>query len=134
MTVARQTLIPPTTPVDGEMPVGRLQPTETSIPNGAAVAAILAAAIGCAVLGLIIPISEALPAFKNALNWYNPVGPLMGKTLVSVIAYFVAWFVLHRAWKDRDVEFGTIWKISLVLLVIGFIGSFPLFYEMFTAS
>src|SRR6266536_4889384 len=132
--MASKTLPPATLSSDGEAPVSQSRPIETSIPNGAAVAAILAAAIGSAVLGLIIPISEALPAFKNALNWYNPVGPLMGKTLVAVIAYFVAWFLLHRAWKDRDVEFSTIWKIALVLLAIGFIGSFPLFYELFTAS
>jgi hypothetical protein len=131
--MAMETLTSTTTPTNGEVPVSQAQPTETSIPNGDAVAAILAAAIGCAVLGLIIPISEALPAFKNALNWYNPVGPLMGKTLVSVIAYFVAWFFLHRAWKDRDVAFSKIWRISLVLMAIGFIGSFPLFYELFTA-
>src|SRR5215217_5465040 len=129
--MASNTLLPP--PVvsyDGDFPVGQTRPVETTIPNGAAVAA----AIGSAALGLIIPISEALPAFKNALNWYSPVGPLMGKTLVSVIVYFVAWFILHRAWNDRDVAFSKIWKISLILLAIGFIGSFPLFYEMFTAS
>jgi hypothetical protein len=130
--MARATVTPTTRPGDGEVPAREAQPAETVMPNGAAVAAILAAAIGCAVLGLIIPISEFFPDFKNVLNWYNPVGPLMGKTAVSVIAYFVAWFVLHRAWKDREVEFGTIWKISLVLLAIGFIGSFPLFYEIFT--
>jgi len=103
------------------------------MPNGAAIAAILAAAIGCAVLGLIIPLAEAIIPLKNALNWWNPGGPLVGKTSVSVIAYFVSWFVLHRMWKDRDIEFATIWKVSLVLLAIGFIGTFPLFFELFTA-
>src|SRR5215207_4452803 len=112
--MARETVIPTTRPADGDVPPADAQPMETATPNGAAVAAILAAAIGCAVLGLIIPFSEFLPALKNALNWYNPVGPLMGKTSVSVIAYFIAWLVLHRAWKDREVEFARIWKISLI--------------------
>ena len=132
--MAQTTVTPTVTTGNGEVPLDQRLPIETSIPNGAAVAAILAAAIGSAVLGLIIPISEFLPAFKNALNWYGPVGPLMGKTSVSVIAYVITWIVLHRAWKDRDVEFAGIWKISLILLAIGFIGSFPLFYELFTRA
>ena len=130
--MARETLAPVTSPSDGIAPLAQALSSDTSMPNGAAVAAILAAAIGCAVVGLIIPIAEAFPAIKNLLNWWNPGGPLVGKTSVAVIAYFVSWFVLHRMWKDRDVEFSGIWKVSLVLLAIGFIGTFPLFFELFT--
>ena len=130
--MARATVTPGARTGDGEVAVDDAQPNEIAIPNGAAVAAILAAAIGSAVLGLIIPLSEFLPAFKSALNWYNPVGPLMGKTTVAVIAYFIAWFVLDRTWKGREVQFATIWKVSLILFAIGFIGSFPPFYELFT--
>jgi hypothetical protein len=131
--MARETLARPSAPSPGEMPLAEAGPIDAPMPNGAAVAAILAAAIGCAVLGLIIPISEALPAFKAMLNWWNPAGPLTGKTTVPVIIYFVSWFVLHRMWKDREIAFDTIWKVSLVLLAIGFIGTFPLFFELFTA-
>lgn len=131
--MARETLTPPPAPAPGALPLGEDGTIETPMPNGAAVAAILAAAIGCAVLGLIIPISEALPALKNALNWWDPAGPLVGKTSVAVIAYFVSWFILHRMWKDREIVFDTIWKVSLILLAIGFIGTFPLVYELFTA-
>ena len=131
--MARTTPTRSTNESPGDLPLDEAAPLAAPIPNGAAVAAILAAAIGCAVLGLIVPISEALPAFKNVLNWWDPAGPLVGKTSVSVIAYFASWFVLHRMWKDRDMAFDTIWKVSLVLLAIGFIGTFPLFYELFTA-
>lgn len=131
--MARETLSQESASTPGGMPLGEAGPVETPMLNGAAMAAILAAAIGCAVLGLIIPLSEAIVPLKNALNWWNPGGPLVGKTSVSVIAYFVSWFVLHRMWKDRDIEFGGIWKISLILLAIGFIGTFPPVFEMFTA-
>jgi hypothetical protein len=103
------------------------------VPLGPAAAAILAASIGCLVLGLIIPISEAIPALKNGLNWWNPAGPLVGKTTVSVIVWLVAWGVLHAKWKDREVDFGRVWKLSLIFIAIGFIGTFPLVFEAFTA-
>ena len=131
--MARQTLDHPSAPSPDQLPLAETGPIESPLPNGAAVAAILAAAIGCAVLGLIIPLAEAIVPLKNALNWWNPAGPLVGKTTVPVIVYFVSWFFMHRAWKDRDVAFDTIWKVSLVLLAIGFIGTFPLFFELFTA-
>lgn len=131
--MARQTLDRSSAPLPGEMPLNEAGPIESPMPNGAAVAAILAAAIGCAVLGLIIPLAEAIVPLKNSLNWWNPGGPLVGKTSVSVIAYFASWFVLHRMWNDREIAFDTIWKVSLVLLAIGFIGTFPLFFELFTA-
>jgi hypothetical protein len=84
-------------------------------PNGPAAAAILAACIGSAWLGLIIPLSEAIAPLKNALNWYNPVGPLSGKTTTTVLAYLIAWAALHAMWKGREVDFGRVWRWSLIL-------------------
>ncbi|MBI3971951.1 MAG: hypothetical protein HY332_11730 [Chloroflexi bacterium] len=105
----------------------------TPLPNGAAAAALLAAGIGCAVFGLIIPLSEAVPALKTALNWWNPAGPLVGKTAVPVIVWLISWGALHSMWQARDVAFGPMWRITLVLVAIGFIGSFPPVFEAFTA-
>jgi hypothetical protein len=99
---------------------------------GPAAAAILAAGTGCLVLGLIVPISEAIPALRNALNWWNPAGPLVGKTTVPVIIWLVSWSVLNAKWKNREVDFGRIWKLSLVFIAMGFIGTFPPVFEAFT--
>jgi hypothetical protein len=99
---------------------------------GPAAAAILAAGIGCLVLGLIVPLSEAIPALRNALNWWNPAGPLIGKTTVSVIIWLVAWGVLHMRWQAREVDFGMVWKLSLLFIAVGFIGTFPPVFEAFT--
>lgn len=121
---------------DRVAPAGRVAPDERTAeapPTGPAAAAILAACIGAAWLGLIIPISEAVVPLKNALNWYNPVGPLSGKTGTMVIAWAIAWAVLHAQWKHREVDFGKVWRWSLILLGIGLIGSFPPVFEAFTA-
>jgi hypothetical protein len=100
---------------------------------GPAAAAILAAGTGCLVLGLIGPISEAIPALRNALNWWNPAEPLVGKTTVAVVVWLVSWALLHMMWKDREVDFGRIWKLSAIFIAIGFIGTFPPVFEAFTA-
>ena len=62
--------------------------------NGSIVAAMLAAGIGCLVLGLATSLAQGSKAIGNMLNFYNPVGPLGGKTIVAVVVWLVAWGVL----------------------------------------
>jgi lysylphosphatidylglycerol synthetase-like protein (DUF2156 family) len=104
-----------------------------SRPNGVAAAAILAAAIGVFVLGLMIVTTEAVPAWKTAVTFSAPVGPLSGKTDFMVGAYVISLAALTAVWRGKTVNFGRIWTVSLVLMALGFLGSFPLFYEIFTA-
>ena len=63
-------------------------------PSGPAAAAILAAAVGVFVIGLATNLAEVSADLKNALNWWNPAGPLTGKTGVGVIVWLIAWAVL----------------------------------------
>lgn len=106
--------------------------TETLIKNGKAAAALLAGGIGALTMGLITTLSAALPDFaKAALSWYVPAGPLSGKTTVSVIVWLVVWAVLGNQWKDKDVDFDKIAMIALVLLLLGILGTFPPFFDLF---
>src|SRR4030067_3363186 len=73
------------------------QPQELDIqerPNGPAVAAIISAAIGVFVLGLLTTLSEANTGIHDFLDIKNRVGPLSGKTTFSVVVYLVAWVAL----------------------------------------
>jgi tetrahydromethanopterin S-methyltransferase subunit B len=130
--MATITTKPIPTPAPGTYPPaeGLELPTR---PNGVAAAAILAAAIGSFVLGLMIVTTEAIPAWKNMVNFVNPVGPLSGKTDFMLGAYIVALVALTAAWRNKSVDFARVWTISLGLLALGLLGSFPLFYEIFTA-
>jgi lysylphosphatidylglycerol synthetase-like protein (DUF2156 family) len=103
-------------------------------PNGVAAAAVLAAGVASFVLGLMIVLTEAIPAFKNAVNFQPPVGPLSGKTDIMVAAYVVSLIGLVIAWRDKSVNFGKVYTATLLLLALGLLGSFPLFYELFTAK
>lgn len=99
-------------------------------PNGAGAAALLAAAIGVFVIGLMTTLAAASPAFSSALNWFHPVGPLSGKTGVGVIAWLVAWGILHSRYKDIEVDLGRALRWTWVFVLLGWLGTFPPFFDI----
>lgn len=99
--------------------------------NGLAAAAILASGIGSLVLGLFTTLAQAIPAISRALNLYDPVGPLSGKTTVAIVIWLVAWAVFHQLWKERQVNFNKVYIATLIMIALGLLGTFPLFYEAF---
>ena len=105
---------------------------ETSpLPMGPAAAAILAGGIGSAWYGLMVLLAEASKGFGNLLNFYKPVGPLSGKTIVGVAGFLLVWLVLGSLWKDKDVELNKVWPVALVLIILGLVFTFPPFFELF---
>jgi len=102
-------------------------PKEINKPNGPVSAALLAGGIGSAVLGLVTLAVELIGdgPFKDSLVWYEPSGPLSGKSGLAIIAFFLAWVILHLVWKDKDTNFARISTISFVLLAVGLLGTFP---------
>jgi hypothetical protein len=107
---------------------------EADRPNGPVAAALLAAGIGSAAMGLVTTLAAASSDFATALNWYNPVGPLTGKSIVATVIFFVAWIALHFAFRGRDVDFHRFTRIAFGLLAIGLIGTFPPFFELFAGE
>ena len=106
---------------------------ETRVATGEAAAAFLAGGIGCFVLGLLVTLTEmpALVGLKNGLNWNNGVGPLSGKTGVAIIAFLLAWAVAHFTMKDKDVNLKTYVIVAGVLTGLGFLMTFPPFFDLF---
>lgn len=104
---------------------------ETNKPNGPVAAALLAGGIGATVFGLIVFIADLSKPFSDSLNWYKPVGPLAGKSILGTLVFFIAWAVAHFVWKDKEVNFNRISTIAIVLLVIGLVTTFPPFWDMF---
>jgi hypothetical protein len=104
--------------------------TET-LTNGPAAAAILASGIGSFALGLFTTLTQAVPTLRNALNLSDPVGPLSGKTTAAVVIWLVAWAVFHGLWKNQQVNFTSVFTVTLVLIGLGLLGTFPLFFELF---
>ena len=103
---------------------------QSEVNNGLVVAAMLAAGIGCFVLGLTTSLAQGSKAIGGMLNFYNPVGPLGGKTIVAVVVWLIAWGVLASKWKDQSADFGKMYKVTLILVGLGLLGTFPLFFDL----
>jgi hypothetical protein len=104
--------------------------TGTDLENGAGAAAILAAGIGCATLGVLALLGDAFNGIKNFLNFYNPTGPLSGVTILAIAIWLASWFVLAKMWDGRDVEMKRISVAAFVLLAVGFALTFPPFMDL----
>jgi hypothetical protein len=111
-----------------------MKPATTELPNGPAAAALLAGGIGTSVFGLITFFSEVSAAFGKSLNWYNPVGPLSGKSILGTLAFFGSWAVLAYLWRGKETNFNRIATIALALLIIGLITTFPPFWRLFMSE
>ena len=104
---------------------------ETTLTNGPAAAAILAAGIGSLALGLFTTLAQAIGPVKNILNFYSLAGPLSGKTTMTVVIWAVAWVALHGQWKGKHLPFAKVFVVTLIMIALGLLGTFPLFFELF---
>src|SRR5512141_1166988 len=111
-----------------------MKPATTELPNGPAAAALLAGGIGASAFGVITLFSEVSAAFGKSLNWYNPVGPLSGKSILGTLAFFVSWTLLAYLWKRKETNFNRVATIALILLAVGLITTFPPFWHLFIAE
>jgi hypothetical protein len=93
---------------------------EQSLPNGPAAAAILAAGIGCAMLGVLAFSADASASVGRMLNFYNPTGTLSGVTTVAIIVWLVAWLILNKLWHARSVATAGVNTAAFLLLALGF--------------
>jgi uncharacterized membrane protein YdcZ (DUF606 family) len=100
-------------------------------PEGPIAAAIIAAGVGSLALGVVTTLAEASTGFKDALNWNSAVGPLSGKTIVTVLVWLAAWAVLHLVYRRKPYETRRALTVALVLVALGVLGTFPTFFQAF---
>jgi hypothetical protein len=101
-----------------------------AIPNGPGAAAILAAGIGCAAMGILAFAGDASAAIGRLLNFYNPTGTLSGVTTVAIVVWLVAWAALHARWRRRTVSMVGVNVAAFALLIVGFLLTFPPFMDL----
>jgi hypothetical protein len=104
---------------------------ESLKPNGPAAAVVLAAGIGTLVLGLLATLNEASTDVNEFLAFTDDVGPLSGKTIFAAAAFFLSWAILGFLWRGRDLAWRPVLIATIVLLALGFLGTFPTFFEAF---
>jgi hypothetical protein len=103
-------------------------------PEGPVAAAIIASGVGALALGLLTTLAEASTSFKDFLSFYDPVGPLSGKTIGAVVIWIVAWGALHMVYRDKAVESLRALTAALVLIALGILGTFPIFFQAFAPA
>jgi hypothetical protein len=91
-------------------------------PNGALMAAVLAAGIGSFAMGAVVIIGE-LGVIIPAL--YQPAGGVSGRTTVAALIWLAGWAVLHNRWKHRELDMRPIQTVTLVLVGMGLLLTFP---------
>lgn len=101
-----------------------------TMPNGPGAAAILAAGIGSAALGIFAFAGDASPTILHSFNVWNPTGPLSGVTSSAVVVWLVAWFWLSRRWRNRSVNLARINIAAFAMLVVGLLLTFPPFMDL----
>lgn len=116
-----------------------MQSTKTK-PNGPVAASFLAAGIGSLVLGIMVVLNELGGEYSKFLQFDknfglgSGVGALSGKVIVMIIAYLISWVVLHFMWRGKEVNFGRIFAIALILVAAGFILTFPPVFLLFAPA
>jgi hypothetical protein len=117
-------------------------------PNGPVAAGFIAAGVGTLVIGLGVVLNEASSAIKDAFGFEvtaflrfdanfglgSGVGPLSGTVTLGVLFFAATWLVLGYLWRGKEVPFGRAFGVSLVLVGLGFLLTFPPIFELFASS
>ena len=106
-----------------------IQSAPTTIPNGSGLAALLAAGIGAFAMGSFVILNET--GLFTAPTLYGPAGGVSGRTTFAVIAWLIAWAVLHHRWKARHIVPRRVFVLSVVLTLVGILATFPPLWGIF---
>ena len=106
-------------------------PNAPALTNGPGAAAILAAGIGSFALAVLACAGDKVAAVKNSLIFYKPTGPLSGVTTTAILIWVAAWGILEWRWRNRSVCAGRISIISLALLGLSIVLTFPPVVDLF---
>jgi hypothetical protein len=123
------TIQKPAGPQQASAPVPDLVPMPTPIPNGEAIAAFIAAGIGCLAIGMFTTLNDAYTGVSTFLNLDKAVGPLSGKVMYGLLVWLISWAVLYVALRGKQISFNKGFVTALVLVGLGLLGTFPTVFE-----
>ena len=91
-------------------------------------ASILAAGVGAFAMGLFVVLTEAGLFAAPAL--YGPAGGVTGRTTLAVAVWLASWGVLHARWRAREIAPGRVLGLTLALIAVGILATFPPLWSM----
>ena len=99
--------------------------------NGSGAAALLAAGVGAAALGVLAVAGDKSAAVKSAMIFYRPTGPLSGVTTVAILIWLGCWAVLEWRWRKWEGAVGKICWVAGLLLGAGVLLTMPMVGDLF---
>lgn len=102
--------------------------TRIKLTNGAAMAAYLSAGIGSFAMGFVVLLNSVglfpFPAI------YAPAGGVTTRTTAAVLLWLGAWVLLHRRWKARQIDGRRVLQVTLGLIALGVLLTFPPLWQL----
>jgi hypothetical protein len=102
--------------------------------DGLPAASLIAAGVGAFTLGLFVTLAEASTGVADWLQWNDRVGPLSGKTILAVIAYFASFLLLGVLWRRKTFPLRLILIVSAGLALLGLLFTFPPIFQAFASD
>ena len=93
--------------------------------DGAGAAALVAAGIGCLAMGVFTILGGQTAHTKALFTLWKPTGPLSGVSTAAIVAWLVSWALLHKLWVKKIVSMKSMGMVALLLLLLGFLLTFP---------
>jgi hypothetical protein len=62
---------------------------------------------------------------------YAPAGGLSGRTTFGADGWLIAWGVWHSRWKSRQVGSRRVFTVTLILIELGILATFPPVWALF---
>ena len=106
-----------------------VRPGRGEVANGTALASFLAAGIGAFAMGFVVVLNEA--GIFAAPAVYAPAGGVSGRTTLATMVWLIAWGLLHRRWKGREIDSRRVYLVTLILIGLGILGTFPPVWGLF---
>lgn len=106
-------------------------PESKKMSSSAAAAALVSGGIGALTIGMLTTGAVAFSGLKDFLVWYTPTGALSGKTTLGIAAWLISWLILGNLWKDKEYALEKAFNLTIILIVLGVILTFPLVFEAF---
>jgi hypothetical protein len=97
----------------------------SALPNGSGAAALLAAGIGACALAIIAIAADRLKEIAHWMTFWKPTGLLSGVTTTAILVWLIVWAFLDLRWRNRNLRIDRVSVVALVLLIAGFLLTFP---------
>jgi hypothetical protein len=91
---------------------------------------LVSAATGCFSIGLFYLLGDKSATCNHLLSIYPASGALSGVLVLGLLVWLLCWAVLARRWSSRPPNVATAIRMSILLLLVSLLLTFPPFVRL----